>query len=96
MIDSGGSRWAPWPGEPGRSSDLDAVAAPLRGCGTEVGILGEVPDRVADGSQHQAYLASEYIQYQSCSDADFLFDPTCGGTRSEFTNWGTGLVKVNV
>jgi hypothetical protein len=45
---------------------------------------------------HQAYLATEYIQYPSCSDADFLFDPTCGGTRSEFTNWGTGLVKVNV
>ncbi len=45
---------------------------------------------------HMAYLATEYIQSQSCSDADFFFDPTCGGTRSEFTNWGTGLVKVNV
>ncbi len=45
---------------------------------------------------HMAYLATEYIQYPSCSDASFLFDPTCGGTRSEFTNWGTGLVKVNV
>ena len=43
-----------------------------------------------------AYLATEYIQYPELSDADFLFDPTCGGTRSEFTNWGTGLVKVNV
>jgi hypothetical protein len=46
--------------------------------------------------QHQAYLATEYIQSPSCDDATFLFDPTCGGTRSEFTNWGTGLVKVNV
>src|SRR5260221_7010429 len=49
MIGSGGSRRAPWPGEPGRSPDLDAVAAPLRGRGTEVGILGEVLDRVAGG-----------------------------------------------
>jgi DNA-binding CsgD family transcriptional regulator len=49
MIGSGGSRRTPWPAEPGRSPDLDAVAAPLRGRGTEVGILGEVLDRVAGG-----------------------------------------------
>jgi hypothetical protein len=55
---------------------------------------GDYSAAVGDG--RWIYLATEYIQYQSCSDADFLFDPTCGGTRSEFTNWGTGLVKVNV
>ncbi|HST26374.1 MAG TPA: hypothetical protein VLJ76_10305, partial [Gaiellaceae bacterium] len=55
---------------------------------------GDYSAAVADA--HMAYLASEYIQYPSCSDAQFLFDPTCGGTRSEFTNWGTGLVKVNI
>ena len=49
MIGSGGSRRAPWPGEPGRSPDLDIVAAPLRGRGTEVGILGEVLDRAVGG-----------------------------------------------
>src|SRR5258708_6278179 len=49
MIGSGGSRRAPWPGGPGRWSGLDLVAAPLRGRGTEVGILGEVLDRVAGG-----------------------------------------------
>ena len=54
---------------------------------------GDYSAAVTDG--HTAYLATEYIQYPSCSDAEFLFDPTCGGTRSEFTNWGTGLVKVN-
>jgi hypothetical protein len=54
---------------------------------------GDYSAAVQDG--HMAYLATEYIQYQSCSDADFLFDPTCGGTRSEFTNWGTGLVKLS-
>jgi len=50
----------------------------------------------AVGDARTIYLATEYIPYQSCSDADYFFDPTCGGTRSEFTNWGTGLVKVNV
>jgi hypothetical protein len=55
---------------------------------------GDYSAAVTDG--HFAYLATEYIQYQSCDDATFLFDPTCGNTRSEFTNWGTGLVKVNV
>src|SRR5258708_18374098 len=49
MIGSGGRRRAPWPGGPGRWSGLDVVAAPLRGRGTEVGILGEVLDRVAGG-----------------------------------------------
>src|SRR5258708_5115530 len=49
MIGSGGSRRAPWPGGPGPWSGLDLVAAPLRGRGTEVGILGEVLDRVAGG-----------------------------------------------
>src|SRR5579864_7324665 len=49
MIGSGGSRRAPWPGEPGRWPGLDLVAAPLRGRGTEVGMLGEVLDRVAGG-----------------------------------------------
>jgi hypothetical protein len=55
---------------------------------------GDYSAAVGDG--HSLYLATEYIQYPSCSDADFLFDPTCGGTRSEFSNWGTGIVKVNV
>ena len=55
---------------------------------------GDYSAAVGDG--HWAYLATEYIQYPNCSDPAFLNDPTCGGTRSEFTNWGTGLVKVNV
>jgi hypothetical protein len=55
---------------------------------------GDYSAAVGDG--HWVYLATEYIQYPSCDTADFIFDPTCGGTRSEFSNWGTGLVKVNV
>jgi len=55
---------------------------------------GDYSAAVGDG--HTAYLATEYIQYPSCDDSVYVFDPTCGGTRSEFSNWGTGLVKVNV
>jgi hypothetical protein len=55
---------------------------------------GDYSAAVGDGLQ--IYLATEYIQYPSCDDATYVFDPTCGGTRSEFSNWGTGLVKVNV
>ncbi len=55
---------------------------------------GDYSAAVGDGTT--VYLATEYIQNPSCDDATFVFDPTCGGTRSEFTNWGTGLVKVNV
>jgi len=47
------------------------------------------------GDGHSLFLGTEYIQYPSCDDATYVFDPTCGGTRSEFSNWGTGLVKVN-
>jgi len=55
---------------------------------------GDYSAAVGDG--HSLYLASEYIQYPSCDTNVFIFDPTCGGTRDEFTNWGTGLVRVNV
>jgi len=55
---------------------------------------GDYSAAVADG--HNIFLATEYIQYPSCDDATFVFDGTCGGTRSEFSNWGTGLVRTHV
>jgi hypothetical protein len=55
---------------------------------------GDYSGAIGDG--HTVYLATEYIQFPSCSDSAFIFDTTCGGTRSTFTNWGTGMVKVNV
>ena len=55
---------------------------------------GDYSAAVGDG--RTVYLATEYIQNPSCSDDVFLFDPTCGGTRGEASNWGTGLVRVNV
>jgi len=55
---------------------------------------GDYSAAVGDG--HSLYLATEYIQYPSCDTNVFIFDPSCGGTRDQFTNWGTGLVRVNV
>lgn len=39
------------------------------------------------------WLASEYIG-QRCSFATFQHDPTCGGTRAPFANWGTRISQV--
>jgi len=55
---------------------------------------GDYSAAVADG--HNIFLATEYIQQPSCEDAEFVFDGTCDGTRSEFSNWGTGLVRTHV
>jgi hypothetical protein len=34
------------------------------------------------------------IQFANCDWATFHMDPTCGGTRDEFANWGTGLGRI--
>jgi hypothetical protein len=31
------------------------------------------------------------VQYPNCSGSTYQVDPTCSGTRSPFTNWGTSL-----
>ena len=48
MIESGGGS-PPWPAAAWRPPGLDQAAAPLRGRGPEVAVLGEVLDRVAAG-----------------------------------------------
>ena len=37
------------------------------------------------------YFATEYIQSANCKDSAFASDPTCGGTRDPFANWGSSL-----
>jgi hypothetical protein len=37
------------------------------------------------------YFASEMIQYPNCSPSHFSVDPTCGGTRDPFANWGSSI-----
>jgi hypothetical protein len=44
-----------------------------------------------DGS---IWMATEYIG-QTCSDAQFAADTTCGGTRTILANWGTFISNVN-
>jgi len=56
--------------------------------------FGEYSSAVGDGNT--IYAVAEYVQYKSCSDVAFIGDVTCGGTRGFLSNWGTGLVKVNV
>jgi hypothetical protein len=35
------------------------------------------------------YFESEYIQSPNCSNSQFLIDPSCGGTRDPYANWGS-------
>ncbi|MDQ2944074.1 MAG: hypothetical protein M3R21_10460, partial [Candidatus Dormibacteraeota bacterium] len=55
---------------------------------------GDYSAAVADGQT--IYFAAEYIQYPNCSNQAFKTDPTCGGTRSPFANWGTAINKLDV
>jgi hypothetical protein len=48
-------------------------------------------DVAPDGT---VWFASEYIA-QSCGDAEFNADPTCGYTRSFFANWSTRISAYN-
>jgi hypothetical protein len=37
------------------------------------------------------YFSTNYIQYPNCNSATFAVDPSCGGTRDPFANWGTSV-----
>ena len=39
----------------------------------------------------KVYFATELIQHPSCSDSQFMSDPSCGGTRGRSANWGTSI-----
>ncbi|HEX8732751.1 MAG TPA: hypothetical protein VF725_11915 [Ktedonobacterales bacterium] len=45
------------------------------------------------GPDGSIWMATEYIG-QTCSDAQFNADTTCGGTRSFYANWGTYIASV--
>ena len=55
---------------------------------------GDYSYAVSNGNT--VWAAGEYVQAPSCSDGQFLFDPSCGGTRGAFSNWGTGLVRLTL
>lgn len=45
------------------------------------------------GPDGSIWMATEFIG-QSCADAQFNADSTCGGTRSFYANWGTYIANV--
>ncbi len=45
------------------------------------------------GPDGSIWMSTEYIG-QSCTDAQFNSDHTCGGTRSYYANWGTYITNV--
>ena len=45
------------------------------------------------GPDGSIWMATEYVG-QSCTDAQFAADTTCGGTRSYYANWGTYISNV--
>jgi len=50
-----------------------------------------VPSTDGGRGQGGVYFSTEYIQSANCGDSAFLSDPTCGGTRAPFANWGTSI-----
>jgi len=53
---------------------------------------GDYSAAVADGDT--VYFANEMVQYPNCSDAAWAVDSTCGGTRTFYANWGTGISSI--
>jgi hypothetical protein len=58
----------------------------------EPGRWGDYTAAVA-GPDGSIWMATEYIG-QSCSDAQYAADTTCGGTRTLLANWGTYIINV--
>jgi hypothetical protein len=55
---------------------------------------GDYSAAVGDG--HSIYLATEFVPFVDCDADEYIADTTCGGIRNFVTNYGTGIVKVNV
>jgi len=55
---------------------------------------GDYTQAIFDSATGKVYFATEYIQHPNCSPSEFLTDPTCGGTRDPFANWGSSINSV--
>ncbi len=55
---------------------------------------GDYSAGVTDPSNGSIWFATEYIN-QTCTDAQYATDSTCGGTRDPFANWSTRVFQVN-
>ena len=56
---------------------------------------GDYGQAVFDPTTGKFYFGSEYIQSPNCSDSAWVSDPTCGGTRAPFANWGSSINSLN-
>jgi hypothetical protein len=45
-------------------------------------------------STGQVVFGVEYIQHPNCNDAQYLTDPSCGGTRDPSANWGSAISSI--
>ncbi|MDG7011271.1 MAG: hypothetical protein JRN57_04030 [Nitrososphaerota archaeon] len=52
---------------------------------------GDYGQAVFDPGTGRFVFASEYIQSPNCIGSAFQNDPTCGGTRSPYANWGSSI-----
>ncbi len=74
----------------GYTSPSLGLASPTPG----IGRWGDYSAAVA-GPNGTIWFANEYIG-QTCTDAQFNADTTCGGTRTILANWGTFISSVRV
>jgi hypothetical protein len=56
---------------------------------------GDYGQAVFDPTTGKFYFATEYIQSPNCSDASYRANPTCGGTRAQFANWGSSINSIS-
>jgi len=54
---------------------------------------GDYGQAVFDPASGKFFFASEYIQSPNC--ANWLTNPTCGGTRAPFANWGSSINSLS-
>jgi hypothetical protein len=60
--------------------------------GNGIGRWGDYSAAVADGDGN-IWIAAEFIG-QTCTDAVYAADSTCGGTRTLLANWGTFIGRL--
>jgi len=56
---------------------------------------GDYGQAVFDPTTGKFFFGSEYIEYPNCGSSAWLTDPTCGGTRAPFANWGSSINSLN-
>lgn len=56
---------------------------------------GDYGQAVYNPATNKFFFSSEYIQSPPCSSAAYQSDPTCGGTRVQYANWGSSINSIS-